>query len=124
MFPQSGQETSVVREASHEPSNILDVPDLVHFSNGQDFVVVCFDVVHGDDVPQKLVPWDTEGALFWVQFDVETFEAVEGFFMVGDETVALSGLLDDVLDIDLQVVPYLPFETELHTPLVCGSCVV
>jgi hypothetical protein len=42
-------------------------------------------------------------------------EAVEGFFQVSDETAALSGLHDDVIDIDLQVVPYLPFEIELHT---------
>jgi hypothetical protein len=31
---------------------------------------------------------------------------------------------DDVIDIDLHVVPYLPFETELHTPLVCSPYVL
>jgi hypothetical protein len=51
-------------------------------------------------------------------------EFIEGFFQVGDDTAALSGLHDDVIDIDLQVVPYFPFETELHTPLVGGPCVL
>jgi hypothetical protein len=31
---------------------------------------------------------------------------------------------DDVVDIDLQVVPYLPLEVELHTPLICGPWVL
>jgi hypothetical protein len=38
-------------EASHEPLDVLDVPDLAYFSNGQDFVGVCFDAVLSDDVP-------------------------------------------------------------------------
>jgi hypothetical protein len=42
----------------------------------------------------------------------------EGFFQVDDETAALPGLHDDVIDIDLQVVPNLPFKIGLHTQLV------
>jgi hypothetical protein len=38
----------------------------------------------------------------------------------GDEAATLPGLYDDVVNIDRQVVPDLPFETELHTPLVGG----
>jgi hypothetical protein len=33
-------------------------------------------------------------------------------------------LHDNVIDVDLQVVLYLPFETELHTPLVCSPCIL
>jgi hypothetical protein len=44
--------------------------------------------------------------------------AVEGFFQVGNETAALSGFHDDVIDIDLQVAAYLPFKGELHTPFL------
>ncbi len=51
-------------------------------------------------------------------------EVREGFFQVSDETAALPGLYDDVVDIDLQVVPDLPFKTGLHTPLVGGPCVL
>jgi hypothetical protein len=47
-------------------------------------------------------------------------EVNEGFLKVGDETAALSGLYDDVINIELQVAPDLSFETELHTPLVGG----
>jgi hypothetical protein len=39
------------REASHEPLDFLDVPDLGHFSNGRDFVRVYLDATLGDDVP-------------------------------------------------------------------------
>jgi hypothetical protein len=111
-------------EASHELLDVLDVPDLAHFRDGRDFIGVCFYATLSDDVPQELALGDTEGALFWVQFVVETTEAVESFFQVGDETTTLSGLHDNVIDIDLHVAPYLPFETKLHTPLVCGPCVL
>jgi hypothetical protein len=47
-------------------------------------------------------------------------EVSEGFFQVSDETATLSGLYDDVVNIDLQVAHYLSFEIELHTLLVGG----
>jgi hypothetical protein len=114
----------VGHEASHKPLGILDITDLAYFSDGWDLVGVCFNATLGDDVPQELAPGDPEGALFSVQLDVEVHEFIEGFFQVGDDTNALSGLHDDVIDIDLQVVPYFLFETELHTPLVGGPCVL
>jgi hypothetical protein len=112
------------RKASHEPLDVLDIPNLAYFSDGWDFVRVCFDAALGDDAPQELAQRDPEGALFQVQQDVEAPVAVEGFFQVGDETAAMSGLHDDVINIDPQFAPYLPFETELHTSLVCGPCVL
>jgi hypothetical protein len=45
-------------------------------------------------------------------------EVNEGFFQVGDETVVLSGLYDDFVNVDFQVVPDLPLETGMHTTLV------
>jgi hypothetical protein len=33
-------------------------------------------------------------------------------------------LHDNIIEVDLQVAPYLPFEAELLTPLVCGHCVL
>ncbi len=78
----------------------------------------------GDDVPLELAPGDPKGALFQVQPDVEAPEVSEGFFQVGDETAALLGLHDDVVDIDLQVVSYLLFEATLHTSLVCSPRVL
>jgi hypothetical protein len=104
--------------------NILDVPDLAYFSDGQNLVRVCFDAALVDDVPQELAPEVYKGALLRVQFNVELSEVVEGFFQVGDEGAALSRLHNDVINIDLQVAPYLPLEAELHTPLVCGPCVL
>jgi hypothetical protein len=41
---------------------ILDVPDVAYFSDGRDFVRVCFDAMLGDDVPQELAPGDPEVA--------------------------------------------------------------
>jgi hypothetical protein len=38
--------------------------------------------------------------------------------------VALSRFYDNVINIGLQVAPYLPFEAELHTPLLCGHRVL
>jgi hypothetical protein len=67
---------------------------------------------------------DLEGAPFWVQLDVEEPEVFQGFFQVSNKVVALSGFHNDVVDIDLQVVTFLPFETELHTPLVGGPCIL
>jgi hypothetical protein len=68
------------REASHKPMDILDLPELAHFSDGWDLVRVCFDAALGDDIPQDLAPGDPEGALFQVQLDVEKPEVSEGFF--------------------------------------------
>jgi hypothetical protein len=89
------------REASHEPLNIHDVPDLAYFSDSQNFVKVCFVAALSDDVPQDFAPGDLEGALLRVQFSVEPPEVIEGFLQVGDEVVALLGLFEDVVDIDL-----------------------
>jgi hypothetical protein len=36
--------------------------------------------VLGDDVPQEVTQGDPEGALFWVQVDVEALEVFEAFF--------------------------------------------
>jgi hypothetical protein len=70
MFPQPRYKEVEGREASHEASDILDIPIIAYFSDGRDLVRVGFDVVLGDDVAQKLSPQDPEGALFWVQLDV------------------------------------------------------
>jgi hypothetical protein len=104
--------------------DILDVPDLAYFRDGQDLVRVCFDVGLGDDVPQEFALGDPKGALFWVQLDVEVPEVSEGFFQVGDEIATLACLYDDVVNIDLQVALDFCFETELHTPLVGGPCIL
>jgi hypothetical protein len=61
---------------------------------------------------------DFNGAFLRVQLNVEPPKVVEGFFQVRNEVVALFRLYDDVVDIDLLVAPYLPFEAELHAPLV------
>jgi hypothetical protein len=78
----------------------------------------------GDDVPQELALGDFEATFLRVQLNVESPKVVEGFFQVGDEATTLLRLHDDVVDINLQVAPYLPFEAELHTPLVSGPCVL
>jgi hypothetical protein len=101
--------------------NILYVPDLAHFSDGRDLVGVRFDAVLGNDVPYEHSPRDTKSAFLWVQLNVELFEDVEGFFQVNDEVAAPSRYDDYVINIDLQVVTYLPLEEELHTPLISRS---
>jgi hypothetical protein len=124
VFPQSGHEAAEGREASHELLNVLDVSDLTYFSDGRNLVGVRFDTALGDDVPQELAPGDSESVFLWVQLNVELPEVVEGFLQVSDEVVALSRFHDDIVDIDLQVAPYLSLEVELHIPLVCGPCVL
>jgi hypothetical protein len=39
------------REAPYEPLDILDIPDLVYFSDARDLVGVHLDVALGNDVP-------------------------------------------------------------------------
>jgi hypothetical protein len=119
-FPQLRHEVVEGCEASHESLDVLDIPDLPYLGDGRDLVRVSFDVALGDNVPQEHAPGDPKRALLWVQPDVKVPEAIKGFLKVGDETVALSGLHDDVIDIDFQVAPYLPFEIELHALLVGG----
>jgi hypothetical protein len=46
-----GHKMTEVGEASHEPLDILDIPDLAYFGDGQDLVMICFNAVLGDDVP-------------------------------------------------------------------------
>jgi hypothetical protein len=124
VFPHPGHEVAEGYKASHELLNVLDVPDLAYFSDGRNLVGVRFDTALGDDVPQELTPGNPKGALLCVQLNVEPPEVVEGFFWVSDEAAALLRFHDDVVDIDLQVVPYLPLEVELHTPLICGPWVL
>jgi hypothetical protein len=117
-FPQLGHKATKGHEASHEPLNMLDVPDLAYFSDGRNLVGVCFEAALGNDVPQELTPGDPEVALLQVQLNVE------GFLQVDDEAAALLGCHNDVISIDLQVAPYLPLEAELHTLLICGPYVL
>jgi hypothetical protein len=107
-------------EASNEPSDVLDIPDLAYFSTGRDLIGVLFDAVLGDDGPQELALGALKGALFCVQLDVEASDVSEGFFQIGNEAATLPGLDDDVVNVDLQVAPDLPFKTGLHTLLVGG----
>jgi hypothetical protein len=58
------------REAPHESLDILDVPKWTHVDDGRDLVRVCFDAALSDDVPQKLAPGDSKGALLLVQSNV------------------------------------------------------
>jgi hypothetical protein len=104
--------------------DVLGVPDLAYFRDGQDLVRVCFDVGLGDDVPQEFSLGDPKGALFLVQLDVEVPKVSEGFFQVSDEIATLVCLYNDVVNIDLQVAPDFYFKTELHTPLVGGPCIL
>jgi hypothetical protein len=67
---------------------------------------------------------DPEGAFFCVQLNVEPPEVVEGFFQVGDEAIAPLRFDDDVINIDFEVVPYLPLEAELHRPLISAPCIL
>jgi hypothetical protein len=64
VFPQPRHERAEGSEGSHKPLDVLDVPDLAYFSNGQDFVRVLFDAALGDDVPWELALRDPKGALF------------------------------------------------------------
>jgi hypothetical protein len=51
-------------------------------------------------------------------------EIVEGFLRVEDEATALLGLYNDVVNVDLQIMPDLFLKTGLHTPLVGGPCIL
>jgi hypothetical protein len=68
------------REAPHELLDVLDILELVYFSNGRDLIGVCLDATLGDDVPQELALGDPKGALFRVQPNVEAPNVSEGFF--------------------------------------------
>jgi hypothetical protein len=119
-IPLARTQSGEGHEASHEPLNILDILDLTYFSGGQNLAGVRFDTALNDDVPQDLTLGDSEAALLEVQLNVEPPEVVEGSFQVSNEATALLKLHDNVIDIDLQVVPYLPPEVELHIPLIYG----
>jgi hypothetical protein len=120
-FPQLGHETAEGCEAPHESLNVFNIPDLTHFGDGQNLVRVGFDVALSDVVPQVVTPGDSEGAFLRVQLNVESSEVAEGFFQVGDEAIALSRLCHDVVNINLEVAPYLLFEAKLHAPPICSS---
>jgi hypothetical protein len=51
-------------------------------------------------------------------------EVGEDFLQVEDEVTNLSGLYDDVINVDFQIVPNLPLKIGLHTPLVGGPHVL
>jgi hypothetical protein len=74
----------------------------------------------GNDIAQEVPPKVSKSAFFWVQLDVESSKVIEGFFQIGDETTALSRLYHDVVDVDLEVMPYLLFEAKMHKPLICS----
>jgi hypothetical protein len=44
--------------------DILDIPDLIYFSDGLDLVGVYLDATLADDVSQEHGPEDPKGALF------------------------------------------------------------
>jgi hypothetical protein len=102
----------------------LSILDRTHLGDGRDFVRACFNAVFDNDVPQELPLGDTEGAFFRVQLNVESPKVVEGFFQIKDETAPLSGFYHDVIEVDLEVTPYLLFEAKLHTPLICSPHVL
>jgi hypothetical protein len=54
VFPKPGHKAAEGHEASHEPLNILDIPDLAYFRDGQNLVGVHFNAALVDDVPQEL----------------------------------------------------------------------
>jgi hypothetical protein len=80
VFPKPGHKVAEGQEASHEPLNILDIPDLAYFRDGQNLVGVRFNAVLVDDVPQELPPGDSESALLWVPLNVEPPKDAKYFF--------------------------------------------
>jgi hypothetical protein len=48
-LPQLGYELAEGREASHKPLDVLDIPDLAFFRDGQNLVRVCLNAALGDD---------------------------------------------------------------------------
>jgi hypothetical protein len=97
---------------------------LSHLGDGRDFVGVCFDAAFDDDVPQEIPSGASECAFFWAQLNVKPLEVVEGFFKIRDEDTTLSGFYHDIIDIDLEVTPYLLLKAKLHTSLICSPCVL
>jgi hypothetical protein len=51
VLPKPGHEVAEGHEVPHEPLNVLDVPNLIHFGDGRNLVRVCFDASLDDDVP-------------------------------------------------------------------------
>jgi hypothetical protein len=64
-------------------------------------------------------PWGHRRCSFWVQLNVELLEVIEGFFQIGDEAAALSGFYHNVIDVDLEVTPYLLIVAKLHASMIC-----
>jgi hypothetical protein len=65
-------------EASHESLDIFYILNLAYFGDSRDLVRIHFNVVLGDDVPQKFASGDPEAAFLWIQLDVEIPEVAEG----------------------------------------------
>jgi hypothetical protein len=51
VFSKSGHESAEGYEASHKPLDVLDSPDLAHFSDGRYLVGIGLDAMIGDDIP-------------------------------------------------------------------------
>jgi hypothetical protein len=85
--------------------------------------IVCCAEMQSNHI-KELAPGDFEGAILWIQLNVEPPEVVEGFLYVGDDVAALSILYHDVIDMDIEIAPNFLFEAKLHTPLVCSPCVL
>jgi hypothetical protein len=65
-----------------------------------------------------LASWCHEKTFLRVQLDFVTVEVFEDFSHVVDERGGVSGLDDDVIDINLDILSNLLFEVCLHTPLI------
>ena len=65
-----------------------------------------------------MASWYPEKAFLRIQLDFIAIEVVEGFSQVVDERGGVSGLDDDVVDIDLDIPTNLLPEAGLHTPLI------
>ena len=57
----------------------------------------------GDDEPKQLAGGNAEDALLGVELDAVPSEIGKSLLQVGDEVVGLSGLDNDVVDVDFKV---------------------
>jgi hypothetical protein len=89
----------------------------------RDLFGVCLNAPSTDDAAQEDTRWNTKYAICRIQLPPILFEGLECLLEVGDKLIGGLGLNDYVIDVGLNVVPYLIFKVVLNGSLICCTSV-
>ena len=89
----------------------------------RDFVRIGLDASRGDKVAEEPTSRHAECAFGWVQLHLVSAQVGEGLLVVLEESAALFGFDDNVIDVDMHISADLALQAFLHGALVCGTSV-